>query len=119
MSPDEQDMYWESLYMPRMVIQQQGQLSSIKLKLKPQKHLIVDWGDYTQPLIVEINEEHEIEHCYKGNGQHTITLYGDFEFELFDLKEVNGVYYPLGTIYADTFISELDIEDLKKLIITQ
>lgn len=81
--------------------------------------MIVEWGDYSTPQIVEGEEELEVEHCYKGNGEHIITLYGDFEFEKLDLRELNGVYYPLGTIYADTFLSDLKIEDLNKLIITQ
>ncbi len=119
MSPDEQNMYWEVLCTPRMVIHQQGQLSTIRLKLKPNKHLIIDWGDYSAPQIIESVEEQEVEHCYKGLGTHIITFYGDFDFSLLNLREVNGVYYPLGTICADRFESELDIDDLNKLIITQ
>ena len=91
MSSDEQNMYWESLYTPRMVIHQQGKTT----------------------------EEHEVEHCYKGSGKHIITLYGDFECSKLDFRELNGIYYPLGTIYADEFLSVLNIEDLNKLIITQ
>lgn len=119
MSPDEQNMFWETLCTPRMIIQQQGQMSTIRLKLKPEKHLVVDWGDYVSPQIVESEEEQEIEYCYKGAGKHIITLYGDFEFALLDLNNLNGVYYPLGTIYADQFTSALNIEKLQKLIITQ
>lgn len=119
MSSDEQNMYCESLYTPRLVVHQQGQTSNMIVKLKPEKHMIVEWGDYSTPQIVEGEEELEVEHCYKGNGEHIITLYGDFEFEKLDLRELNGVYYPLGTIYADTFLSDLKIEDLNKLIITQ
>lgn len=119
MSPDEQNMYWEVLCMPRMVIHQQGQLSAIRLQLKPGKHLIIDWGDYSAPQIIEGIDEQDVEHCYKGLGTHIITFYGDFEFNLLNLREVNGVYYPLGTICADRFESELEIDDLNKLIITQ
>lgn len=117
MSPDEQNMFWETLYTPRMVIQQQGQLSSFRFKMNPGKHIIVDWGDYSNLQIAESEEEQELEHCYKGTGKHIITLYGDFEFEMLDMENINGLYYPLGTIYANEFISSLNIEDLKKLII--
>ena len=119
MSSDEQNMYWESLYTPRMVIHQQGQTSNMIVRLKADTHLIVDWGDYSAPQIVEGVEEHEVEHCYKGSGKHIITLYGDFECTKLDFRELKGVYYPLGTIYADEFLSVLNIEDLNKLIITQ
>ncbi len=87
--------------------------------LKADAHLIVDWGDYSGAHIVEGTEEQEVEHCYKGAGKHIITLYGDFECAKLDFRELNGVYYPLGVIYADEFLSVLDNEDLKKLIITQ
>lgn len=118
MSPDEQNMYWEGLCRPRMVIHQQGQLSTIIMKLKPNKHLIIDWGDYSDPQIIDDVKEQEVEHCYKGLGTHIITFYGDFDFELLDFTEVNGVYYPLGVITADHFETQLDIEELNKLIIT-
>lgn len=117
MSPDERTMYWESLYTPRMVIQQQGQTSNIKLQLSNDTHFIIDWGDYSEPQIVEGADLQEIEHCYKGSGTHIITLYGDFECKILDFTELNGVYYPLGTIYADEFKSVLNINDLNKLII--
>lgn len=119
MSSDEQNMYWESLYTPRMIIHQQGQISDMIVKLKADTHFIVDWGDYSAPLIVEGEEEQEVEHCYKGPGRHIIILYGDFEFAKLDFSNLNGVYYPLGTIYADDFKSSLDIADLNKLIIKQ
>lgn len=118
-SSDELSMYWESLHTPRMVIHQQGQTSNIVVCLKPDTHLIVDWGDYSDPQIVEGGDEQEIEHCYKGSGKHIITLYGDFECKKLDFRELNGIYYPLGIIYADEFFTVLDMEDLKKLIITQ
>lgn len=117
MSPDEQNMYWESLYTPRMVIQQQGQTSTIRLILSNDTHLIIDWGDYSDPQIIEGSQEQEVEHCYKGSGNHLITLYGDFECKMLDFTELNGIYYPLGTIYADEFKTALHINDLNKLII--
>lgn len=117
MSPDEQNMFWETLYTPRMIIQQQGQLSSFRFKLIPDKHIFIDWGDYSGIQIAEEGGEKELEHCYKGTGKHIITLYGDFEFDFLDMTNINGVYYPLGTIYANEFVSSLNIEDLKKLII--
>lgn len=119
MSADEQNMFWNTLCMPRMVIQQQGQLSGITMKLKPNCHLLIDWGDYSAPQIIEDDIEQEVEHCYKGLGAHIITFYGDFEFYLLDLREVCGIHFPLDTITADSFKTELEIEDLNKLIVTQ
>lgn len=119
MSSDEQNMYWESLYTPRMVIHQQGKTTNMAVQLKANTHLIVDWGDYSAPQIIEGGEEQEVEHCYKGTGKHIITLYGDFKCTKLDFRELNGIYYPLGIVYADEFLSVLDIENLNKLIITQ
>lgn len=119
MSPDEQNMYWEGLCRPRMIIHQQGQLSTIVLKLKPGKHLIINWGDYSAPQIIDDTKEHEVEHCYMGLGMHIITFYGDFDFELLNFNEVNGVYYPLGVVVADHFETQFDIDEINKLIVTQ
>ena len=80
--------------------------------------MFIDWGDYSDIQIVDSDEEVEIEHCYKSTGSHKITIYGDFRCYLLDLSKVNGVYYPLSNIYVDNFISELNINDLNKLIIT-
>ena len=120
LSNDEQSMFWESISTPRMIIKQQGQLSVIKLQLKPSTHLIVDWGDYSAPEIImdpNTSVEFELEHCFKGSGSHIITIYGDCEFEKLDLRELNGVYYPLGIIYVDEFSTSLIDEELRKLII--
>lgn len=117
LSPDEQNLFWETQYTPRMIIQQQGQLSALKLKLKTGTHLFIDWGDYSKLEILEGEEYQETEHCYKSSGNHTIILYGDFTCELLDLTELNGIYYPLGTIYANEFITNVKINDLNKLII--
>ena len=118
MSPDERNIYWESLTTPRIVVQQQGQLSTITTWLKEGGHMIVHWGDYTAAQIIEDSEETELEHCYKSTGKHKITIYGDFDCYMLDLSKINGVYYPLGTINADAFDSELKNEDLNKLIVT-
>lgn len=119
MSSDEQNIYWTSLCQPKMIIHQHEQISTIIVSLKQDTHLIVDWGDYSDPQIIEGEEEKELEHCYKGDGTHIITFYGDFEFLKLDFRELNGIYYPLGVIYADEFYSEVKIDSLNKLIITQ
>lgn len=118
LSPDEQNMYWESLSTPMLTVLQTGSTSNFTVSLRSGTHIFVDWGDYSDFQIVEGDGEIVVEHCYKGSGNHQITFFGDFECYLLDLTEISGVYYPLGTIYADTFKSKLDNEDLKKLIIT-
>lgn len=118
-SPDEQDMFWAGKGAPRMTVAQSGQISSMTLKLKPGCHLLIDWGDYSPLQIVEGENEQEVEHCYKGAGEHVITMYGDFSFDLLDISEINGAHFPLTTIVADRFATKIDIEDLNRLIITQ
>ena len=117
LSPDERNMYWEELTSPRITVQQQGQVSSFNVWLKDNTHMIIDWGDYSEAQIIDASEEVEVEHCYKSTGTHKITIYGDFKCYLLDFSQINGIYYPLSHIYADHFVSELNIKDLDKLII--
>lgn len=117
LSPDEKNLFWETQYTPRIIIQQQGQLSCIKVKLRNNTHLFIDWGDYSPLEILEGDEYQETEHCFKSSGSHTIILYGDFSCELLDFTDLNGIYYPLGTIYAKELKTNVKIDDLNKLII--
>ena len=118
LSPDERNMYWEELTTPRIVIQQQGQTSAINVWLRNNTHMFIDWGDYSDLQIIDSTEEVEVEHCYQSSGSHKITIYGNFKCFLLDFSQVNGIHYPLDNIYVDHFVSELNISDLDKLIIT-
>lgn len=117
MSTDEQSMYWETVYMPRMAIKHQGPLCTIKFQLEKDTHLFIDWGDMSDISTYEGTEEQTVEHCYKGTSTHQITWYGDFSFSMLDLTELNGIYYPLDTIYAYDFSTKLNMSELDKLII--
>lgn len=119
LAPEKRKQYWELKSMPRMIIKQQGQLSLLRFSLKSDSHLIIDWGDYSSPQLIDEAEEQEAEHCYKGNGTHVITLYGDFKFNLLDLREINGIYYPLGIIQVDKLETDLKIDNLNKLFVIQ
>lgn len=119
LSPDETEMFWETLTVPRLILKQQGVICNFKIQLNNNTHILIDWGDNTAPSIFEGDELQEIEHNYKSNGQHIIVLYGDFSFQYLDFTELNGTYYPLTTIYADTFISQQQDERNNKLIIPQ
>lgn len=119
MSPDEQNIFWDERTTPNMTILQQGQLSTITLNIKPNTHLFIDWGDYTDLQIIEGSGEQELEHCYKSSYIHQIRMYGNAEYTLLDLTKINGIYYPLKNIYADEFKSDQKIEELNKLIITR
>lgn len=118
LSADERNMYWDKLINPRMVIRQHGRVSNMTVILKPDTHIIVDWGDFDTPQIFEGTDEQDVEHCYKGDGEHIITIYGNCEFAKLDLRELNGIYYPITEIIADSFQSKLKIQDINKLIIT-
>lgn len=119
LSSDEQSLFWENQYSPKIIIHQQGVLTNIGIRLKNDTHLIVDWGDYSIPQIFEGENYVDIEHCYKGSGIHIITLYGNFECHTLDFKKLNGIFYPLNTIHADEFLSDIEIKDLTTLIITK
>ena len=117
LSPDERNMYWEELITPKIAIQQQGQVATIRVWLKEDTHMIIDWGDYSEAQIIDSTEEVEIEHCYQSSCGHKIIIYGDFKCYMLDFSQVNGIHYPLSHIYVDQFVSALDINDLNKLII--
>ena len=114
---DEQNIFFEGLCTPKIIIQQQGQLSCIKFQLKSDKHLIIDWGDNSECQLVGSDNEQFAEHYYKGGENHVIVLYGDTEFNMLDFSELNGLYYPLDIIYVDNFITPVKIEKLNKLIV--
>lgn len=117
-SPDEKNMFWESFTTPRIVIKQQGSLSTISVLLRNNTLMIIDWGDYTPVQFVESGDDVELEHCYNSSETHKITIYGNFICKKLDLTKVEGVYYPMDTITADTFLSEINDDKLNKLIIT-
>lgn len=116
-SIDEQNLFWESILSPKMLILQQGILSGIIFELEPQNHIVIDWGDNSEYEIFEGEQRYEIEHCYKGNGDHTITIYGNADFKLLDLSDVNGLHIPLTEIYVTEFIHNPQIKDTNNLII--
>lgn len=118
-SPDERNMFWDNLNVPALMIDHYGQISTLKFALKNSTHLIIDWGDFTLPQVIDSRDLIELEHCYKSSGRHKIILYGDCEFSELDLRKCGGVYYPLRQIVADNFKTSIDNENSNLLIITQ
>ena len=118
-SPDEENLFWEGISSPKLIIKQKGILSKITFKLKSGTHILIDWGDRSECKIYESGQEIEVEHCYKGNRPHTITFYGECEFEELDIRECNGECYPLSLITADVFLTVSPDSPLYKLIKTR
>lgn len=89
----------ERIKIPKMIVKQKGMESSITFRMKPDSVMMIDWGD-TQPydmcLISDLTTV--VEHCYEDEGDHVITIYGDFSFSRLDLTGIGGVYYPLAEI---------------------
>ena len=87
------------LYVPKMLVRQVGMESRLTYNMKKQSVMLIDWGDNKDVQMCAIaNTRQELEHCYDDNGEHIISIYGDFEFSLLDLREIGGVYYPLSVI---------------------
>ena len=119
LSPDEQNIFWDDLCIPRMIICQQGIVAKITVQLKPGAHLFIDWGDYTAPQIFENTQSMEIEHLYKSGAVHNISFYGDCLFEVLDLSKISGSSFPLQTIVADTFMTIPNNEKYNTLIVSK
>lgn len=115
---EEQREYWKNASRPRMVIKQMGTFTNIKTYMLANTHMIIDWGDETSFRVCEGGEELEIEHQYSDEGEHTVTLYGNFECYILDLREINGVHYCIDDIRADYFYDSLQNQTLNKLIET-
>ena len=97
------------LYMPKIVVQHVGNLSTFTYNLKKLKVMIIDWGDNTAPeMCVITSTRTTVEHCYEDSGNHIIKIYGDLEFSLLDLRGLGGVYYPMSEIeVSGDFFSDL------------
>lgn len=93
-STDADKFFASSISSTRMIIQQSGVISSISAKILPKKIIAIDWGD-SDNLCIYINyqEEKLFEHCYNDDGEHIITIYGNFDCESLDLTEVHGIHY--------------------------
>ena len=107
------------LYVPKMLIKQSGMESSITYNMKKQSVMLIDWGDNKDAdMCVLTNTRQEREHCYDDNGQHIISIYGDFEFSLLDLSSINGVYYPLSeiTVSGDFYTALANNNTINRLI---
>lgn len=119
-SSDQENFFKNNLTKKRLVIIQNGYLSTIKFKLAEMSVIAIKWGDLSIPEIT-INSNNEIvfEHCYDDDGKHSISLYGNFIFDTLDLSDVNGIYYPTSLIRVrDKFNSKLmDNDKINKLII--
>lgn len=121
-SIDQEAFFKNNITKKRMIIVQSGFLSSISFKLHKKTIISVDWGDLSQPetLIDNLNG-HTFEHCFDDDGQHIISLYGNFTFETLDLSNVSGIYYPTSLIKVTKgFSSKLkDNEKINKLIVLE
>lgn len=122
-SSTDQEKYFESsLAKKRMVIVQNGYLSTIKQKLSGKSVILVDWGDFSsQTISLDNSRELTFEHCYDDDGKHIISLYGNFVFDKLDLSDVGGVYYPTSNIKVKKKFSSklIDNEQINKLIILE
>lgn len=118
-STDADEFFANSISSTRMIIQQSGVVSSISAKIFPKRIIAIDWGDSNNlDIFVNCQEEKLFEHCYNDDGNHIITVYGNFDCESLDLTSVHGIYYMTSTLkVTKTFSSNYpDNNTLNKLI---
>lgn len=96
------------LYMPKIVVNHTGNISTFTYNLKKLGVMIIDWGDNSTPeMCVVTSTRTTVEHCYEDAGNHIIRIYGDLGFSMLDLRGIGGTYYPLteievtGDFYSD------------------
>lgn len=114
---DERNAYLEKFSQPRILIQQVGSECSMSPWLMGDTYIVVDWGDYSAPQIIGYTgDEQELSHCYNGNGNHIIRVYGNFSLHSLDLSLLNGIYYLLDTVRIDHIEDPINIPELQTLI---
>lgn len=96
---DAESMFYKAISEVRMLIKQTGVITSFTAKILPQKIIAIDWGD-SDNMDIYINQQDEklFEHCYNDDGNHIISIYGNFNFESLDLRAVHGIYYPTSVL---------------------
>lgn len=101
-STDEVSIWWDEACAARLLVQQQGVLSSISMRIHPKSVMVIDWGDATVPEIYSYTQETiTTEHNYEGDGEHTIRIYGNFSLYSLDLTQISGMYYALAPIVVE------------------
>ena len=79
----------------------------------------IDWGDGAGVSIAVSDNYYMGGHDYQDIGEHIIRISGDFQVDILDFKDLNGVYYALAPIEIfGEFNSNLPTnEELNKLFI--
>lgn len=102
----------------RIIVRQRGSFSSISAKMLSGT-MYIDWGDMSGISIGAKDKYVVADHDYQDVGEHIIRISGDFEIDILDFTELNGVYYALTPININSeFNSNLPTnEELNQLFI--
>lgn len=102
----------------RIIVRQRGGFSSIGVKLLSGT-MYIDWGDMSGIVVGATDYWVDADHNYQDIGEHIIRISGDFEIDMLDFTELNGVYYALTPIHIlSEFNSNLPTnEELNALFI--
>ena len=114
----EDDDLPETVTDMRIMVRQRGIFSSISVKLISGT-MYIDWGDLSGIAIGAKDKYIVADHNYQDVGEHIIRISGDFEIDILDFTELNGIYYALTPINVESeFNTNLPTnEELNKLFI--
>lgn len=104
----------------KMLVYQTGNYSSFGIQLRPNKLVIVDWGDGTPLEYTWYQDDMQyLSHQYNDYGSHVIKIYGNTEYVNLDFTKLNGVYYPMNAIFIERkFVTPfVNTEKLNRLFI--
>lgn len=104
----------------KMLVHQTGNYSSFGVQLRPNKLIIVDWGDSSSLEYAWYQDNMQyLSHQYNDYGSHVIKIYGNTEYVNLDFTKLHGVYYPMSAIFIERkFVTPfVDTEKLNRLFI--
>lgn len=102
----------------KIIIRQTGAFSAINVKLISGV-MYIDWGDGAGVSIGVADNYYMADHDYQDIGEHIIRISGDFQVDILDFSELNGVYYALApiNIFGEFNSNFPTNEELNKLFI--
>lgn len=116
-SKDEIALAENELTQIKLLILQSGKYASLTAKIRGNTVMVIDWGDTTT---LEPHYSNEgvfmTEHCYNGNGNHLIMIFGNMDLEYLDITGAGYRHFAISPFNAETFKSNEKNKNYNTLI---